>query len=133
VMGDSRTRREHMLDAIAGLVPLTDTGLYNTIQAAYDTVLDNYDADATNMVVVLTDGEDDTAGRPGISLEELLAHFDEAPDDRPVHVVPVAFGEEPDFEIMHQIADATGGAAYYSVDGFDLVDLFRTAVFSTVS
>jgi Ca-activated chloride channel homolog len=133
VMGDSRTRREHMLDAIAGLVPLTDTGLYNTIQAAYDTVLDNYHADATNMVVVLTDGEDDTAGRPGISLEELLAHFDEAPDDRPVHVVPVAFGEEPDFEIMHQIADATGGAAYYSVDGFDLVDLFRTAVFSTVS
>ncbi len=133
VMGDNRTRREHILDAVAGLVPLTDTGLYNTIHAAYDTVLDNYQEDATNMVVVLTDGEDDTAGRPGISLEELLTHFEEAPDDRPVHVVSVAFGEEPDFEIMQQIADATGGSAYYSVDGFDLVDLFRTAVFSTIS
>jgi Ca-activated chloride channel homolog len=132
VMFDNRTRREHILSAIEGLVPLTDTGLYNTIQAAYDEVLANYDENTTNMVVVLTDGEDDTAGRPGISLEQLLAHFNQAPADQPVHVVTVAFGEEPDFEIMQRIADATRGSAYYSEDGFDLIDLFRTAVFSSV-
>jgi Ca-activated chloride channel homolog len=133
VMGDNRTRRDHLVTSIGGLVPLTDTGLYNTIAAAYDAVLDNYDEDATNMVVVLTDGEDDTAGRPGLSLEELLAHFDRAPEDRPVHVVSVSFGEEPDFAIMQAISDATGGSAYYSEDGFDLVELFRSAVFNTVS
>jgi Ca-activated chloride channel homolog len=132
VMADNRTRREHILAEVDALVPRSDTGLYNTIQAAYDEVLANYDPNATNMVVVLTDGEDDTGGRPGISLEELLGHFDQAPDDQPVRVVSVAFGEEPDFEIMQRIADATGGGAYYSEDGFNLVDVFRTAVFSGI-
>lgn len=132
VMGDNRTRRELILDEINQLVPLTDTGLYNTIQAAYDTVLANYDENATNVVVVLTDGEDDTGGRPGISLDELLAHVEQAPDDQPVHVVSVAFGEEADFENMQRIGEATGGNAYYSEDGFNLVDLFRTAVFNSV-
>src|SRR5690606_13668840 len=105
------------------------TGLYNTIQAAYDTVLGSYDPDAVNMVVVITDGEDDTGGRPGITLEELLEHLRSAPADQQVQVVTVAFGEEPNFEVMRQISSLTGGAAYYSADGFDLVDLLRTAVF----
>lgn len=132
VMFDSRSRRDHILSAIDGLAPQTDTGLYNTLQAAYDEVLANYDQDATNMVVVLTDGEDDTAGRPGISLEDLLAHFEQAPDDQQVRVVAVSFGEDPNTEIMRRIADATGGAAYHSEDGFNLVDVFRTAVFTGV-
>lgn len=132
VMADNRTRREHILGAVDQLAPLSDTGLYNTIQAAYDTVLANYEEEATNLVVVLTDGANDTGGRPSISQEELLTHFEEAPADQPVHVVTVAFGEEPDFEIMEQIGQVTGGGAYYSPDGFDLVELFRTAVFDNI-
>jgi Ca-activated chloride channel family protein len=129
VLADNRDRRSHILDAVAGLQPVADTGLYNTIQAAYDTVLGSYDPDAVNMVVVITDGEDDTGGRPGITLEELLEHLRSAPADQQVQVVTVAFGEEPNFEVMRQISSLTGGAAYYSADGFDLVDLLRTAVF----
>jgi Ca-activated chloride channel family protein len=132
IMFDNRTRREHILTAVDGLEPLTDTGLYNTIQAAYDTMLANYDEDATNMVVVITDGENDTVDRPTISLEDLLTHVNEAPDDQPVRVVPVSFGAEADFEILQRIADATGGQAYYSERGFDLVELFRAAVFGNV-
>jgi Ca-activated chloride channel homolog len=132
VMFDNRTRRDHILSAIDGLVPQTDTGLYNTLQAAYDEVLANYEENATNMVVVLSDGEDDTGGRAGISLEDLLAHFGQTPDAQQIRVVSVSFGEEPNTEILRQIADATGGAAYHSEDGFNLVDVFRTAVFSGV-
>ena len=128
---DGRTRRQQLLDSVANLAPLADTGLYNTIQAAYDTVLASYDPEATNMVVVITDGEDDTGGRPGISLEELLTHLQEAPaEGQQVRVVTVSFGEEPDFAIMEQISDATGAEAYRSADGFDLSDVLRTAVFS---
>lgn len=129
VMEDSRSRRAHVLTAIDNLEPRADTGLYNTIQAAYDTVLGNYDPEATNMVVVITDGEDDTGGRPGIALDELLERLGSAPADQQVQVVTVAFGEEPNFEVMRQISELTGGEAYYSIDGFDLVDLLRTAVF----
>lgn len=131
LMEDGRTRRQQLLDAAANLVPVADTGLYNTIQAAYDTVLASYDPEAANMVVVITDGEDDTGGRPGIGLEQLLAHLQEAPaENQQVRVVTVSFGEEPDFAIMEQISNATGAEAYHSADGFDLSDVLRTAVFS---
>jgi Ca-activated chloride channel family protein len=128
---DGRSRRQQFIDAINGLDTEADTGLYNTIQAAYDTVLANYDDAATNLVVVITDGENDTGDRPSISLDELLAHLEGAPaEGQQVRVVTVSFGEEPDFEIMQQISEATGGQAYYSRDGFDLVDVLRSAVFS---
>jgi Ca-activated chloride channel family protein len=131
IMEDGRDRREHTLQAIDNLAPLADTGLYNTIAAAYDAVLGNYDPEASNMVVVITDGEDDTGGRPGISLDELMAHLSDTGDaDQQVQVVSVAFGDEPDFEVLQQISESTGGQAYYSTDGFDLVELLRTAVFS---
>ena len=130
-LGDGRTRRQQLIDAIDSLDTAADTGLYNTIQAAYDEVLANYDEEAANLVVVITDGRDDTGGRPGISLEELLAHLESAPGEgQQVRVVTVSFGEEPDHEIMRQIAGATGGEAYHSRDGFDLADVLRSAVFS---
>lgn len=132
IMVDNRTRREHILTAIDNLTPLTDTGLYNTIQAAYDTVLSNYDDGAANMVVVITDGENDTAGRPSISQQELLDHIQQAPEDQPVRVVPVAFGAEANFQVMQEIAEASGAEAYYSEQGFNLVEVFRTAIFSNV-
>jgi Ca-activated chloride channel family protein len=131
LMEDGRTRREQLQDAVASLAPVADTGLYNTIQAAFDTVLASYDPDATNMVVVITDGQDDTGGRPGISLDELLTHLQETPGEgQQVRVVTVSFGEEPDFEIMEQISSQTGAEAYQSADGFNLSDVLRTAVFS---
>jgi Ca-activated chloride channel family protein len=134
VLEDGRSRREHLYTAVGNLVPVTDTGLYNTIQAAYDAVLGSYDPEAINMVVVITDGEDDTGGRPGISLDELITHLSDAPGEgQQVRVVTVAFGEEPDFAIMEEISEVTGAEAYYSADGFNLSDVLRTAVFSSTS
>jgi Ca-activated chloride channel family protein len=130
VLEDGRTRRDHLFAAVENLVPVADTGLYNTIQAAFDTVLGSFDPEATNMVVVITDGEDDTGGRPGISLDQLLTHLRDAPEEQAVRVVTVSFGEEPDFAIMDQISEATDAGAYYSPDGFDLSEVLRTAVFS---
>jgi Ca-activated chloride channel homolog len=129
-LDDGRTRRQQLVDAVNALDTAADTGLYNTIQAAYDTVLANYDPEAANLVVVITDGRDDTGDRPGISLDDLLAHLESTPaEGQQVRVVSVSFGEEPDDEIMRQISAATGGQAYQSRDGFDLADVLRSAVF----
>lgn len=131
---DGRTRRQWLLDEIDGLDGVADTGLYNTVRAAYDTVLANYDDEAINLVLVVTDGEDETGGRPGISLDELRTHLREAaPEGQGVRVATVAFGEEAPFEVMREVSDITGGEALYSEDGFDLVDVVRSAVFSSVS
>jgi Ca-activated chloride channel family protein len=129
-LDDGRTRRQQLVDAVNALDTAADTGLYNTIQAAYDTVLANYDPEAANLVVVITDGRDDTGDRPGISLDDLLAHLESTPaEGQQVRVVSVSFGEEPDDEIMRQISAATGGQAYQSRDGFDLAEVLRSAVF----
>jgi Ca-activated chloride channel homolog len=131
-LDDGRPRRDHLTEAIDNLVARDDTGLYNTIQAAYDAVLGNYQPDATNLVVVITDGKNDTGERPTVALADLLAHFETTPEEQQVRVVTVSFGEDPDYQIMRQISEATGGAAYHSRDGFDLVDVVRTAVFSGI-
>lgn len=131
LLEDGRTRRDHLLESAASLRPQADTGLYNTVQAAFDSVLAGYDPEATNLVVVITDGKNETADRPTISLDELLAHLESAPaEDQLVRLVTVSFGGESDYRTMRQISELTGGQAYFSRDGFDLVDLLRTAVFS---
>ncbi len=134
-MFDGRSRREHLISEVENLFGRSDTGLYNSIQAAFDEMLANYDPEATNMIVVITDGENDTAGRPTISLEDLLNHIRERQpaQDNPIKIIPVSFGEEADFTIMQQIAEASSGAAYYSERGFNLPELFRTAVFGNVN
>jgi Ca-activated chloride channel family protein len=134
VQADGRSRRQWLLDEIGGLEAVADTGLYNTVQAAYDTVLANYEDEAINLVLVVTDGENDTGGRPGISLDDLRTHLREtAPEGQGVRVATVAFGDEAPFEVMQEISGLTGGEALYSEDGFDLVDVVRSAVFSSVS
>ena len=46
-MEDDRLRRDHLRSAIENLVPRQDTGLYNTVAAAYEAVLANYDDEST--------------------------------------------------------------------------------------
>src|SRR6185503_5470016 len=53
--GAGKSRKEAMLTAIDRLNPTGDTGLYDTIAAAQQAVLDNFKAGATNLVVLMTD------------------------------------------------------------------------------
>lgn len=130
VMEDDRRRRDHLLSAIDGLVPRTDTGLYNALAAAYDAVLANYDDESANLVVVVTDGGDDTGGRPGLSLDELLDHLDQAPaPGQQVRVVVLAVSDGADLESLEAISSATGGRLHHVAEDGDLVDALRTAVF----
>jgi len=130
VMEDDRLRREHLLSAVAGLTPYADTGLYNALSAAYDAMLANYDDESTNTIVVVTDGGDDTGGRPGLSLDQLLEHLRQAPaPGQQVRVVAVALGDDADVESLETIASATGGRVHrVPLDG-DVVGAVRTAVF----
>lgn len=132
VMEDGRSRRTHILEAVnTRQLAQGDTGLYQTIQAAHDTVLGNYEPEAINLVVVVTGGRDGTGEQAGLPLSELLDYLEQAPaDGERVPVVTVTFGEEADQEAMQEIAAATGGEAYHSPDGFELEELLRTAVFS---
>ena len=130
VMEDNRLRREHLVTAIAGLVPRQDTGLYNTVAAAYEAVLANYDEESRNLVVVITDGSDDTGGRPGLSLPELMDHLAQAPaPGQEVRVITVAIGDDADVATLSEISAATGGHAHHVSDDGDVTETLRAAVF----
>jgi hypothetical protein len=128
---NGRTRRKEIERVTAGLAPkLTgDTGLYDSLLAAYRNVKQEWRPDKFNSVLVLTDGvgNDDPGG--GLSYRELREKLAaEADPRRPIQVIIVAFGPDVDPVVMRQIARATGGAAYVTEDPREIVGVFMDAI-----
>lgn len=101
----------------AGVASLTSrltsggTGLNDTTLAAVRSLRENYDPEASNSVVLVTDGRDEDPS--GISREELVATLQaEADPERPVRVIAIGLSTDVDADELTTIADATGGAAY---------------------
>jgi Ca-activated chloride channel family protein len=80
-----------------------------------------------NSMVIITDGknDDDTT----IELDALLQQLSAMNDPlKPVPVILVGFGPDSDMTSMQQIAAATGGAAYSSLEPTDLDKVFVDAI-----
>jgi hypothetical protein len=108
-----------------------DTGLYDTIDAAYTSMLEDYDDQAVNLVALFTDGvNDDPAG--GLSLDELSDRLERAADpDRPVTVLLIGMGGV-DAESLRPVARAVptegggGGAVFTIEEPQDIADVYVT-------
>ncbi|GAB3210172.1 substrate-binding and VWA domain-containing protein [Marinactinospora endophytica] len=119
------TQHQALTTALAGIEPKPDgdTGLYDTILAAYREMSRTYKADRVNTILVLTDGNNDDEG--SISLDELLTTLEEEfVPDRPVAVISIAFGPDIDPEPLERIAQVTEGAAYSTDDPTEIGDIF---------
>jgi Mg-chelatase subunit ChlD len=102
------------------------TGLNDTVLAAVRSVREGYDPEASNVVVVVTDGRNDA---DGISQEELVATLAAENDpERPVRVVVVGLAQDSDPAALRAIADATGGQAYVAERPED----FQTVLFDAL-
>ena len=88
-----------------------DTGLYDTIAAAYRNAVEHYRAGDRSVVVVLTDGRnDDTTG--GLRLAELQRELGQVQDaQRPVSLVLVGIGDGASEEELKSIVGALKPAA----------------------
>lgn len=108
-----------------------DTGLNDTILAAYLEMQKSYAADRDNLVVVLTDGRnDDSTG--GLSTDQVIARLKEAADPkRPVRVIVVGMGTEADQAVMSRVTSQVGGRAYYVDDPAQIPAAFASAIWST--
>lgn len=132
-LDDGRDRRAHVLDAIETTVAVDGAGLYNTLQAAYDTVLANYDPEAANLVIILTSGQNNTNGLPGLSRDELVDYVRSAVDpEQQIRIAAVTMAPEPD-QALDDLADHTGGVAYPAGSDTDLAGTLREVVFGSVS
>ncbi|MGZ4665863.1 MAG: substrate-binding and VWA domain-containing protein [Frankiaceae bacterium] len=119
-------RRDVLAKAIMDLKAAGDTGLYNTIAAAYQTVLDRYGDDQINAVVVVTDGKNDADG--GLDLAGLLHRIDTTSGGRPIRIITIAYGKDADQAALAQIARATKGAAYLAPTPADIPKVYSSAL-----
>ncbi|MFJ6196433.1 extracellular solute-binding protein [Micromonospora sp. NPDC092111] len=98
---------------LAGLRIGGNTALYATVRAAHRTLLDNYDPNRINAVVVLTDGKNEY--QKDSDLARLLRDIALDPK-RPVKVFCVAFDQESDLAALDRIAKASAGKAFDAKD-----------------
>ena len=89
------------------------TGLYATALAAVRAQRAGYDAQAANLVLLLTDGQNDSDDP--LTLEETVQALRAdaaASADRPVRLVCIGIGPDTDGDTLRALAAATGGSAY---------------------
>jgi Ca-activated chloride channel family protein len=120
-------RRQASVVAQRGLRPLTGTGLYDSLLAAYQSALAHYQPGFVNTVVLITDGKNDDKTSVGLNglLSKLQQSYRVA---RPVHIVAIAYGQDADYGVLNRIAKATDGLAFNSPDPREIGQVFLSAV-----
>ena len=104
-----------------------DTALYDSIWAAYQKMVKEYDPDYVNSLVVFTDGENDDPNG-GLSLNQLLSRLDDSYDaKRPVRVITIGMGEASP-TALQKISDETGGTSYIAETPDDIERVFVQAL-----
>jgi Bacterial extracellular solute-binding protein/von Willebrand factor type A domain len=87
------------------------TGLYDSVLGLFEEARQNWEPDRLNVVIVLTDGNNDDPA--GISREDLLRRLAAESDPaRPVRVIGVAVGPDANPTPLQEIAHATGGRSF---------------------
>ncbi|QKW36509.1 VWA domain-containing protein [Actinomadura sp. NAK00032] len=125
----SATRRQLVLSAFARIrvKPHGDTGLYETVMAAFDYMKRTYKPEYVNSVLLWTDGRNEDPGGP--SLEETLDHMRREYDpERPVQVNMLGYGRGVDVDELRRIARVTHGDAYVAETPGQIQGIFLKAV-----
>jgi Ca-activated chloride channel homolog len=123
---DGKTQRR-LLDETykkARPVPHTRTGLYDSILAAFEYMQQNYAPNRNNYITVFTDGQNYDPGA-GISLTTLLERLAvEYDTQRPVAIIPIAFGKDIDPAALNKIASATKSQAFVTLTPAQIQQVF---------
>ncbi len=115
-VGD-QSQLDVLLSAVEGVdedFTTGDTGLHDTLSDGYEDMLDGYDPDYYNLLVTITDGNNNDPGG-GLSEEEVVARLAELKDpDRPLDVVLMGIGSDVESEALERLADSVGGRFHRS-------------------
>ncbi|MCK2212505.1 substrate-binding and VWA domain-containing protein [Actinomadura sp. ATCC 31491] len=104
-----------------------DTGLNDTVKAAYTQLSKTYKEDKINTLLILTDGAGNDDPDGGLSNAGLLQYLRSAYNPkRPISILLIAFGPEAEKgkQQMDAVAKATGGEAYIAKDVLQVRDFF---------
>lgn len=128
---EGQTQRDLLEEAAAGLTEdftTGDTGLHDTILAAYQHMQQDWEPGYVSSIVLLTDGvNDDSTG--GLSEAELIAELEEAADpEREVRLILIGMGPDVDSAALDRVATAVGGQSFTAEDPRDIGQVFVQAI-----
>ncbi len=127
-IGPVGKQRAQLVAALTAVQPTNgDTGLYDTVLAAYKTVQNGWDPGKVNSVLLFTDGMNDNPG--GLTLEQLIAELQKVVDPkRPVEVIALGIGTDVSRPELTRITQATGGAVFIATDPAKIGEIFLQAI-----
>jgi hypothetical protein len=124
------TRRTDLQNAITKIVPKKDgdTGLYDTVLAAYKDVENTWQPGKINSVILFTDGKNDNP--EGITQATLVAQLKKLNNPkRPVRLVIIGIGNEVDRNELQAITSATpAGGVFVAEDPAKIGEIFLEAI-----
>jgi Ca-activated chloride channel homolog len=121
--------RERLRAALQGLLPVAGTPLYTVTQDSFSQLVERFDPERINAVVLLTDGVNDDPRNSDRAA--MLATLEAAQGENAaqVRVFPIRYGEDAAGADLELIAEATNARAYDSSDPRSIDQVF-TAVIS---
>jgi Ca-activated chloride channel family protein len=122
-------QRETMAAKIDDLVPTQGTPLYTVTKASNDRLVDTFDAQRINAVLLLTDGKnEDNRNNDLDGLLRTLRARNEGQVTNPVRVFPIAYGQNADLPTLKRIAEATNATVYDAADPKSINKVFLAVV-----
>ncbi|WP_240196976.1 substrate-binding domain-containing protein [Nonomuraea lactucae] len=104
-----------------------DTGLNDTLKAAYTEMTESYQQDKINTILILTDGAGNDDPDGGVTNAQILSFLKKTYNPkRPVSIILIAFGPDAPKgkQQMDALAQATGGDAYIAKNILQVRDFF---------
>jgi len=120
-----KTGKDELLRTVDSLFAEGGTALYDTIDAAYQHLLQDEKQGGQGprilAVVVLTDGEDTDSS---MKLNELMQRIHYDGETRAIHVFTIAYGKDARKDVLKEIADSTQAKSYEGTPQ-NIVEVFR--------
>jgi Ca-activated chloride channel family protein len=128
-IGPIGAQREAMAAKINDLIPTQGTPLYTVTKAADEQLVNTFDAQRINAVLLLTDGKNEDNRNDDLDglLRQLRAR-NEGQVSNPVRVFPIAYGQGADLPTLKRIAEATNATVYDAADPKSINKVFLAVV-----
>ena len=128
-IGPMSANRPDLESSIERLVPTQGTPLYTVAEDSYEKMVDEFDPERINAVVLLTDGRNEDPRNEDLGgLLKTLRAQNEGEATKPVRIFTIAYGNDADEATLKRIAEATNAAAYSAVDPATIVNVFNAVV-----
>ena len=128
----SATHLSRIQQALLGIkaIPTGNTGLYDTVLAAYRHMKKTHQPGRINSIVLFTDGLGNDDPNGGITLKQLLSTLKKEVDKRkPIQVIMISIGSGPEqLATMNRITGLTGGQAYIPKKPEEITQIFLQAL-----